>query len=43
MLFSKNKIKFGQKLFASPKLCTPVHLCNGVSVPSWTWASVSTY
>jgi len=26
MLFSKNKIKFGQKFFASPKLCTPVHL-----------------
>jgi len=26
-LFEKNKIKFGQKIFASPKICTPVHLC----------------
>jgi len=25
-LFEKNKIKFGQKLFVSPKICTPVHL-----------------
>jgi len=25
-LFGKNKIKFGQKFFASPKICTPVHL-----------------
>jgi len=25
-LFGKNKIKFGQKFFAFPKLCTPVHL-----------------
>jgi len=22
----KNKTKFGQKFFASPKICTPVHL-----------------
>jgi len=26
-LFGKNKIKFGQNIFASPKICTPVHLC----------------
>jgi len=25
-LFGKNKIKFGQKFFASTKICTPVHL-----------------
>jgi len=25
-LFGKNKIKFGQNFFASPKICTPVHL-----------------
>jgi len=25
-LFGKNKIKFGQTFFASPKICTPVHL-----------------
>jgi len=25
-LFGKNKIKFGQKFFASPKICTSVHL-----------------
>jgi len=28
MLFGKYKIKFGQKVFASPKICTPVHLCG---------------
>jgi len=26
-LFGKNKIKFGQNFFASPKISTPVHLC----------------
>jgi len=26
MLFGKNKIKFGQNFFASPKICTPVHV-----------------
>jgi len=26
MLFGKNKITFGQKFFASPKIWTPVHL-----------------
>jgi len=25
----ESKIKFGQKLFASPKICTPVHLWCG--------------
>jgi len=25
-LIGKNKIKFGQKFFASPKICTTVHL-----------------
>jgi len=29
-LLGKNKIKFGQKFFASPKICTPVHLCSGL-------------
>jgi len=24
-LFGKNKIKFGQKFFTSPKTCTPLH------------------
>jgi len=28
MLYGKNKIKFGQKFFAPPKICTPIHLCN---------------
>jgi len=26
MLFGKYKIKFGQKFFAFPKICTPIHL-----------------
>jgi len=26
-LLGKNKIKFGQKVLASPKICTPAHLC----------------
>ena len=26
MLFGKNKIKFGQKFFASQKICTHIHL-----------------
>jgi len=26
MLVGKYQIKFGQKVFASPKICTPVHL-----------------
>jgi len=30
MLFGKNNIKFGQKCFASPKLGTPVHLCQNL-------------
>jgi len=29
-LIGKNKIKFGQTFFASPKICTPVHLCAGL-------------
>jgi len=28
----ESTLKFGQKLFASPKICTPIHLW---SVPSW--------
>jgi len=26
MLLGKYKTKFGQNIFASPKICTPVHL-----------------
>jgi len=33
MLFGKNKIIFGQKFFASPKLGTPVHLWLGSPAP----------
>jgi len=29
-LFGKNKFKFGQTFFASPKICTPVHLWYNV-------------
>jgi len=28
----ESKIKFGQKFFATPKICTPVHLCCGAHV-----------
>jgi len=48
MLLDKYKTKFGQKFFASPEICTPIHLClifqffkiyehdNGVEVSAWS-------
>jgi len=40
-LFRKNKIKFGQKCFASPKVGTPVHLwthkLRGVGVDEYAY------
>jgi len=36
-LLGNNKIKFGQKFFASPKIWTPVHLCCILFVKVDAW------